>query len=328
MEAFVKKEKVRRQTAQLFDMVFKRLIHLSGPAVVNFINGLFGTNYPPDSPVEYPNVENVDRKLKRLLSDTMIIIGGIHVYHIEAQISDDENIAVRVFEYGYAEGLRTRSVMEHIITVKFPDARIIYWETTSKTPDEVVLRLEFPDDSHYDYKVKTFKPLNYTIAELKERKMAILLPFYVLKLRKRVVKAKSEEERRGLAGELKALLEDLDKMSQKSEQDGILNREDLIMVNELLNTLILELYSPYNELKGADIMVNRPKMYITELDKMFMRGQEQGQEKGIALGKAEGMAQGMEKVARNALAKGLPIATISDITGLDAETVSRLAPGA
>jgi hypothetical protein len=48
MEAFVKKEKVRRQTAQLFDMVFKRLIHLSGPAVVHFINGLFGTNYPPD----------------------------------------------------------------------------------------------------------------------------------------------------------------------------------------------------------------------------------------------------------------------------------------
>ena len=38
-------------------------------AVVQFINGLFEANHPLDSVVEYPNTENVSRKLRKLLSD-------------------------------------------------------------------------------------------------------------------------------------------------------------------------------------------------------------------------------------------------------------------
>jgi hypothetical protein len=44
------------------------------------------------------------------MSDTIVIIGGTHVFHIEAEIGNDENIVVRVFEYGFMEGLRTKTV--------------------------------------------------------------------------------------------------------------------------------------------------------------------------------------------------------------------------
>ena len=81
-------------------------------AVVQFINGLFGTEHPLDSVVDYPNTENVSRKLKRLLSDMVVIINGLHVYHLEAEIRDDESIAIRVFEYGFAEGLRTKKILD------------------------------------------------------------------------------------------------------------------------------------------------------------------------------------------------------------------------
>jgi hypothetical protein len=37
------------------------------------------------------------------------------------------------------------------ISIKFPNARIIYWETTKKTPDEVTLTLSFPDGEYYHY---------------------------------------------------------------------------------------------------------------------------------------------------------------------------------
>ena len=157
----------KRETQQIFDLILKQLLRLSTPAVVQFINGLFGTDYPLDSTIEYPNTENVSRKLKRLLSDMVVIIGGIHAYHLEAEISDDENIVLRVFEYGFAEGLRTKKVSGggQKISLTFPSARIIYWETTKRTPDEVVLSLEFPDGGNYDYIVKTFKFLNYGIHE-------------------------------------------------------------------------------------------------------------------------------------------------------------------
>jgi predicted transposase YdaD len=35
----------------------------------------------------------------------------------------------------------------------------------------------------------------------------------------------------------------------------------------------------------------------------------------------EGMEKGMEKVARNALAKGIPVDTIHEITGIDINTI-------
>jgi predicted transposase/invertase (TIGR01784 family) len=47
-------------------------------------------------------------------------------------------------------------------------------------------------------------------------------------------------------------------------------------------------------------------------------------ETGFAKGMKKGMKEGMEKTARNALAKGLPIEVIHDITGLDIKTIKQM----
>ena len=38
---------------QIYDKIFKKILTLSATAVVNLINGLFGTNYLPGSTVDY-----------------------------------------------------------------------------------------------------------------------------------------------------------------------------------------------------------------------------------------------------------------------------------
>jgi predicted transposase/invertase (TIGR01784 family) len=48
----------------------------------------------------------------------------------------------------------------------------------------------------------------------------------------------------------------------------------------------------------------------------YSEGLEEGMEKGLE--------EGREEIARNALAKGLPVEMIRDITGLDAETINAL----
>jgi predicted transposase/invertase (TIGR01784 family) len=47
--------------------------------------------------------------------------------------------------------------------------------------------------------------------------------------------------------------------------------------------------------------------------------------KGRKEGREEGREQGREEVARNALAKGLPLDTIGEITGLDIEAIKSFA---
>jgi hypothetical protein len=73
----------------------------------------------------------------------MLLTVAGDAFLIEAQIDNDENMALRIFQYtlGYAQ--KTKVVEPKRLTL--PDARIIYWETSRKTPDALSMRLIFPD---------------------------------------------------------------------------------------------------------------------------------------------------------------------------------------
>ena len=53
-------------------------------------------------------------------------------------------------------------------------------------------------------------------------------------------------------------------------------------------------------------------------------GLREGSQKGREEGREEGLERGLEQVARNALAKGLPLEMIGEITGLDVKTIKQL----
>ena len=60
------------QIYQIFDKIFKKILTLSTIAVINLINGLFGTNYPKDSTITYNWTEFQDDELRRILADTIL----------------------------------------------------------------------------------------------------------------------------------------------------------------------------------------------------------------------------------------------------------------
>jgi hypothetical protein len=92
----------QRDIFALFDLAFKKLIRLSARAVTACINGLFGTNYPPDAAIEYPNTETISAALKRRISDIFIKIED-RTYNIEIQSTVDKAIIVRIFEARFME---------------------------------------------------------------------------------------------------------------------------------------------------------------------------------------------------------------------------------
>jgi hypothetical protein len=309
---------MKRETLHIFDLILKQLIRLSSVAVIQFINGLFGTDYPLDSTVEYPSTENVSRKLKRLMSDTVVVIGGLRVYHIEGEIGDDASMAVRVFEYGFAEGLRTKTMTDAgVINVRFPDARIIYWETTEKTPDEVILRLDFSDGSHYDYRVKTFKFLNCGIGELVERKMAILLPFYVLKLRKKVAAARTAGQRQKLSAEMRVILDELVASVERGAKAGLMSESDTRIVLEHTERLYSELYAQYEELAEVDVMLK--DRILTYSEEAALKAAREATIKATREATLK-----TEKMAKTMLSDGLPVEAVVKYTSLPRESVEKL----
>ncbi|MDR2483484.1 MAG: hypothetical protein LBD08_07640 [Treponema sp.] len=65
------------------------------------------------------------------------------------------------------------------------------------------------DGTSHTFTYPALKLLDYTVEELEERGLSILLPFYLLKLKKRVRAARTPEKRQELAGEMKDLVEKL-----------------------------------------------------------------------------------------------------------------------
>ena len=124
----------------IFDKSFKRIMNLSSKAVVNLINGLYGTDYDINSNVTYLSTEVVSYNYKDMISDAMIKIENGGVYNMEAQMYKDENIVFRVFGYGYMNA--TQNKAEN--TLKFPEPKIIYlYSENDNIPEEIELKLDF-----------------------------------------------------------------------------------------------------------------------------------------------------------------------------------------
>lgn len=184
--------------SHIFDKIFKKILTLSTKAVINLINGLFGTNYPEDSTITYNWTEFVDTELRRTLADTVITINGRYSYHIEAQLEKDEDIVFRVFEYGYHHADRMRASSTDYYVLHFPEPKIIYLYATKDIPDIYTLRLDFGTQGYFDYKVPVFKYLETSLEDLNQKKLIILIPFQLLKLRKLLQKNRSPENLQAL----------------------------------------------------------------------------------------------------------------------------------
>ena len=140
---------MQEKTAQIYDKLIKRILTLSSVAVINLINALFNKNFPLSSKITYNSTESIDDNLGKTLSDSILTIQGggeIGKFHIEAEIStqdtNDSTIVIRVFDYGFRDGLKHREVGKNKILVKFPQPIIILLEHNSASSDEITLELD------------------------------------------------------------------------------------------------------------------------------------------------------------------------------------------
>ena len=278
-------DKPERETLQLFDLMFKFLLkEASATALVHFINGLFDKDYPLDSKVSFPATESVQAQpqkqgLEKIQSDIIVGINS-DAFAIEAQIGDDETIALRAFQYGFAYAKQNMRISEDEshIGLKMPFARILYWETTRKTPDKVTLELEFEDRSLHTYEVKTLKMLDQSLEMLEQRKMMLLLPFCLLKFRKEVKKRNTtSEKRKQLAEEMKDLLHKLEKLIDHSRAQGLLSNGDAGMVMDRIGQMHDELYNPYPEFEEARMELQ--ERLRTHWQDYYVEGERKGEQK-------------------------------------------------
>jgi hypothetical protein len=265
---------------QLFDKAFKRILEkASHPAIVRFINGGFDENHDPAASVEFQPTETIVKgpngKMTRRTSDMILTIDGIS-YVIEAQTADDDTMAMRIFEYGFTYAVRNAKISGHgaKIEAEMPEAMVIYWETTDKTPDTAVFTLGFKDGKEpREYKVRVLKILDHTLDDLDKKDMTLLYPFYLLKARKEVKQASITPERlQELADETAQDEKDIVNLVDKAHSEGRLSDSDVALVKELMLDLHEQIYGGYAPFE--EVYMNYDKALRTPMYDQLMKYKE------------------------------------------------------
>ena len=241
----------------IYDKIFKKILTLSATAVINLINGLFGTNYPLDSTITYNWTEFEDKELKKVLADTIITINGIFSYHIEAQMTEDEDIIFRVVEYGYGHAGRNSSKSDGLYILRFPEPKIIYFCTKGNVPEKFTLQLDFGSQGTFLYQVSTFNYLKTTPSELTEKKLIILIPFELLKLREIMKKERTPENLEALKNLIQSDI--IGSINENLRVENI-TLDDARRLRRLTHKLYEHIYSHYEEMEDLNDMTDESLM--------------------------------------------------------------------
>jgi len=221
---------ISRKTQKLFDRSIKFIMaKASKQAIVHLINGIYRKDYPPDTavevrqPREYITENPESGVLGEIFTDMVVTLsceGRKDTYLIEAQIKDDMEICLRVFNYSVQIALESKVVSEDgtHLQIEMPAPAVIYWET-SKTKDFLTIEMRFPGDKSIVYQVPAFKVLERRVSEIEH--LALLLPFYLLKVRAELKRCETDsEKRKELAERLACYVNEIAETLHKSRENS------------------------------------------------------------------------------------------------------------
>ena len=300
------------QIYQIFDKTFKKILTLSATAVINLINGLFGTDYPKDSTISYHWTEFEDDQLRRILADTILTINELDSYHIEAQMYEDGDIVFRVFAYGYQYAERNRISDEGRYILKFPEPKIIYLYANGKIPETFSLDLDFGTQGHFIYEVSTFNFMETTLDELNQKKLVILIPFQLLKLRKLLEKDRCPENLKALQN---LIQNDIIGSIETNLKLGNISMDDGRRLRNLTKKLYDHIYAHYSEMEVLnemtdesllleyDIIEKEHEKALAEKDKVIQEKNDALQEKDNALQEKDYALQEKDYALQSALSE-------------------------
>ena len=269
----------------IFDDVFRTIVEKMTYLVVPLINEVFHTSYPED--VKIVHLRN-EHQLEdgELITDAQFLIGD-KVYHIECQSTDDTTMAIRMFEYDFAIAMESRWRAGRKFYVEFPRSCVIYLRSTKNTPDVEEVELLLPDGQVCVYRIPTVKVERYTKERMFEKKLLMLLLFYVMRYEK-VAHEVGED-----SGKLRRLLKEYEIIRINLERElSMAGKSELYTdLNKLIVRISDYIFRKEEKVRKEVDEVMGGKVLQLESERLREEGMTIGEARGKAIGKAEGEAR-------------------------------------
>ena len=299
----------------IFDDVFRTMVEKMTYLVVPLINEVFHTAYPED--VKIVQLRN-EHQLEdgEIITDSCLRIGDM-LYHIECQSLDDETMAVRMVEYDFAIALEHRKKVDGRYCVEFPRSCVLYLRSGKRTPDFLEVELILPDSQMCVYRVPTVKVEHYTKDSIFEKKLLMLLPFYIMRYEKQKEILDQDEEK------LKILLDeyaDIQRKLHESLQNQDMEEYYTDMVSFITKVSDYIFRDSEKTKKGLEKTMGGEVLEL-ESEKLIRKGRQQGIQQGMQQGIQTNTA---ETVIRMRNTGKFTEEDISLATGLGLEAIRKI----
>ena len=263
----------------IYDGAFRTILNDCRKLIIPVINEIFKEHYTGEEEIRFfPNehfLDQQDAADKERITDTNFQIIGITAkkYHLECESSlPDGRITIRLFEYDAQIALDEGEVTEETLTVTFPNTAVMYLRAYKKTPDKMKYVIITPGGT-VQYDVPIMKVQSYSLDEIFEKRLLMLIPFYIFSHEKSFSEYNNNEQKlEELKTEYRIILERLDDL----EKQGIIGAFDKRTIIELSSDVIREIARKYeNVQKGIGAMMRGP-LIQTEARTILNRGISQG----------------------------------------------------
>ena len=301
--------------ANIYDGAFRTILNDCRKLIIPVINEIFGETYIGEEEIQFfPNEHFIDQQdeadRERITDTNFTIFGKIpKKYHIECESSlPDGKITIRLFEYDAQIAFDEGEVTEETLTVTFPNTAVLYLRTYKKTPDKMKYVIITPGGT-VQYDVPIMKVQTYSLDDIFEKRLLMLIPFYIFSHEKGFPEYNSNEQK---LAELKAEYQEILKRLDELEQQGVIGAFDKRTIIELSGDVIKEIAQKYeNVQKGVgDIMGGA----LIETSARRLKNEAENEtKKQTALKLLKRGKQTVEEIAEDT---GLSITEVEQLAGL------------
>ncbi len=271
-------------TSTPYDDVFRTLLNDCSPLIIPLINEIFGEHYSGQEKIIFsPNehfLNQQDGNEEERITDTNFKILGKETkkYHLECQSSTDHSMLVRFFEYDTQIALDEGEIAGNILTVTLPQSALLYLRHQPSTPDTLKIRMVTPGGT-VEYGIQVIKAQQYTLEEIFEKNLLLLIPFYIFSHEARFEEYEADRTK------LRSLQEEYERIKNKLEEllnQGLISEYTRCTIIDMSHKVLEHIAKKYHSVKEGVKAVMGGKVLEYEAKTIKKEGIKEGIEQGIA----------------------------------------------
>ena len=262
---------------KLWDEILKAIVSAMPTQLFPLFKEVYGREYPKDTQIvvlgsetsSFPEEE--EKPPTSTLMDIALLVAGTDYYHLECQMKNDNEMVIRMFAYDVRFAItHTKEVDKDTgeITLYFPRSVVIYPEKNDALPDYLKCRVVFQDNSEHIYQVPTVKIQTYSLKEIKEKHLALFIPYTILRLRPKLA---SDRKQPLTIEELTEFVKEAILVLEEKYADGYLTEKEYRNYTKLFRFAADRVLAKHPQMKEevrrmTEPLIKLPSMIVKELE--------------------------------------------------------------